>query len=104
MAEEENRTCIVITLRLSDEKSHAILTLFLRNHELTTKSVSYFLINQSKTKAFTDLKMTKNRLNQLKIAHDLILMRFLRILIDGMRRKGNDVISVNLFHHSLMRF
>ena len=36
------------TLRLSDCKSHASLTLFLRHHELTNENVSHFLVNQSK--------------------------------------------------------
>ena len=39
----------IITLRLSDCKSHASLTLFIRHHELTNENVSYFLINQSRT-------------------------------------------------------
>ena len=47
-------------LRLSDSKSHARLTLFLRYHELTNENVSYFLVNQTKTKIFTDQKITKN--------------------------------------------
>ena len=39
MREAENRTCI-ITLRLSDLKSPASLTSFLRRHELTKENVS----------------------------------------------------------------
>ena len=54
-----NRTCI-ITLRLRDFKSQTSLTLLLRQYELTNKNVSYFLTNQSKTKTFIDLKVTKN--------------------------------------------
>ena len=54
-----NRTCI-ITLRLRDFKSQTSLTLLLRQYELTNKNVSYFLTNQSKTKTFIDLKVTRN--------------------------------------------
>ena len=53
-----NRTCI-ITLRLSDFKSQTTLTLLLRHYELTNENVSYFLTNQSKTKTFIDLKVTR---------------------------------------------
>ena len=73
----------IITLRLSDLKSQARLRLFLRHDELTNENVSYFLINQSKTKTFIGLKVTRNLfrlVKSLKIAHDLILMRFLHIL------------------------
>ena len=59
MTAAENKTCI-ITLRLSDFKSQVSLTLFLRHHELTDANFSYFLINQSKTKEFTDLKISTN--------------------------------------------
>ena len=52
------RTCI-ITLRLSDFKSQKSLTLLLRHYELTNENVSYFLTNQSKTKTFVDLKVTR---------------------------------------------
>ena len=52
-----NRTC-VITLRLSDFRSQTSLTLLLRNYELTSENV-YFLTNQSKTKTFIDLKITR---------------------------------------------
>ena len=48
------------TLGLSDCKSHASLTLFIRYHELTNENVSYSLVNQSKTKIFTNQKITKN--------------------------------------------
>ena len=53
-----NRSCI-ITLRLSDFKSQTSLTLLLRHYELTNENVSYFLTNQSKTKTFIDLKVTR---------------------------------------------
>ena len=69
-----NRTSI-ITLRLSDCKSQASLTLFIRHHELTNENVSYF---ENEEIIFIDLKVTRKP-NQLNIADDLILMRFLRI-------------------------
>ena len=53
-----NRTCI-ITLRLSDFKSQTSLTILLRHYELTNENVSYFLIDQSKTKTFIDLIVTR---------------------------------------------
>ena len=52
-----NKTCI-ITLRLTDFTSQTSLTLLLRNYELTSENV-YFLTNQSKTKTFIDLKITR---------------------------------------------
>ena len=59
-----NRTSI-ITLRLSDCKSQASLTLFIRHHELTNENVSHFLINQSKTKTLylSTLKQLENLTN-----------------------------------------
>ena len=48
----------IITLRLSDFRSQTSLTLLLRNYELTSENV-YFLTNQSKTKTFIDLKITR---------------------------------------------
>ena len=76
------RTCM-ITLRLSDLKSQASLSLLLRHHELTNENVSYFLINQSKAMTFIDHTLTRKLVRpvkSLKIAHDRILMRFLYIL------------------------
>ena len=40
-------------------KSQTSLTLLLRHYELANENVSYFLTNQSKTKAFIDLKVTR---------------------------------------------
>ena len=59
-----NRTSI-ITFRLSECKSQASLTIFIRHHELTNENVSYFLINQSKTKTFyfSTLKQLENLTN-----------------------------------------
>ena len=48
------------SLPLLDFKSQASLSLFLKHHELTNESILYFLIKQSKTQTFTDLKATKN--------------------------------------------
>ena len=53
-----NTTCI-ITLPLSGFKSQTSLTLLQRHYELTKENVSYFLTNQSKTKTFIDLKVTR---------------------------------------------
>ena len=75
-------TCM-ITLQRSVLKSQASLSLLLRHHELTNENVSYFLINQSKAMTFIDHTVTRKLVRPvkpLKIAHDLILMRFLRIL------------------------
>ena len=106
------------------------LTSLLRHYELTSENASYFLTNQSKTKTFIDLKVTRNP-KTTKIAHDLILMRFLRILlmrsrqkvmtssalidscqvneipayfIHEIKTKGCDVIGVYVFLRKLMRF
>ena len=50
MTAEGNRTCII---NHNNFKSQASLSLFLRHHELISENVSYFLINQWKTKTFT---------------------------------------------------
>ena len=76
-------------------KSQTSLTLFLKHNELTNEKVSPFLTNQSKTRTFIELKVTRKP-KPLKIAHDFIFMRFLRILL--IETKGYDVICVNLFH------
>ena len=65
------------------------------------------LINQWKTKTFIDLKVTTKPVkpvNQLKIAHDLILMRLPRILFMMLKAKDYDAIDVNVFHFKLMKF
>ena len=59
------------------------MSLFLRHQELSNENVPYFLINQSKPNTFIDFKVTRKPVRpvkSLKIAHDLILMRFLHIL------------------------
>ena len=103
MTAAENRTCI-ITLPLSDFKSQACLTLSHRQYEITNENVSYFSINQSKTKTFTDLKISTNlynRLNQLKIA--LTLMEIPAHFIQEIKTKGYDFTGVNVFLRKLMR-
>ena len=86
MTAEGNRTCIIM-LRLSDFKSQASLSLFLRHYELINENVSYFLINQWKTKTFTN---------------DDISARIFIIL--ETKTKGYDVIGINVFLRKLMRF
>ena len=97
-----NRTCI-ITLRLSDFKSQTSLTLLLRHYELTNENVSYFLTNQSKTKTFIDLKVTrKPKPTKNSIWHYLneIAAHFTHEILS----KDYDIIGVNLFLCKLMRF
>ena len=68
---ESVRILIYRTWAISAQK------LLCTNSQTLHTAVSYSLINQSK---LSTLKLLKN-FNQLKIAHDLILMRFLRILL-----------------------
>ena len=95
----ENRNCI-ITWPLSDYKSQTSLTLLLRHYKLTNENVSYFLTNQSKTKTFIDLQVTRKPkpnknstrpyLNEIPVhcTHEI-------------KTKGYDVIRVNLFLRKL---
>ena len=102
ITEAGNRTCI-ITLRLSDFKSQTSLTLLLRHYELTSENVSYFLTNQSKTKTFIDLKVTrkpKPTKNSTRPYLYEIPAQFTRKL----KTIGYEVIDVDLFHFKLMRF
>ena len=97
-----NRKCI-ITLRLSDLKSQTSSTLLLRQYELTNKNVSYFLTNQSKTKTFIDIKVTRNpkpTKNNTRPYLNEIPTHF----IHEIKTKGYDVIGVNLFLPKLMKF
>ena len=89
MTAAENRTCI-ITLPLSECKSQASLSLFLKHHELTSQNVFYFLINESKNKTLTE--NLSDLLNHLEIAHDIILMRF----VNEIRTKGYDDTCINV--------
>lgn len=53
-----------------------------------------------KSRHLSTLKLLDNLsdwLNQLIIAHDLILMGFLRINLKGIKTVGCDVIGVNVF-------
>ena len=93
-----NRTCI-IALRLSDFKSQARLTLLLRHYELTNENSSYFLTNQSKTKTFIDLKVTRKP-KQTKNS----TRPYLNEIPYEIKTKGYNVIGVNLFFRKLMRF
>ena len=97
-----NRTCI-ITLRLSDFKSQTSLTLLLRHYELTNENVSYFLTNQSKTKTFIDLKVTRKP-KPTKNSTRPYLYEIPAHSTHELKSKGYDLIGVNLFHFKLMRF
>ena len=95
-------TCI-ITLHLNDCKSQTSLTLLLRHYELTNGNVSYLLTNQSKTKRFIDLKVTKKS-KTTKNSTRLYLHEIPAHFTHEIETKGYDVIDVNLFHFKLMRF
>ena len=97
-----NRTCI-ITLRLRDFKSQTSLTLLLRQYELTNKNVSYFLTNQSKTKTFIDLKVTRKP-KPTKNSTRPYLNEIPAHFTHEIKTKGYGVIGVNLSHFKLMRF
>ena len=90
-----NRTCI-ITLRLNDFKSKTILTLLLRNYELTNENVSYFLTNQSQTKTFIDLEVTRKP-KSTKNSTRPHLYEIPAYFTHEIKTKAYDVISVNLF-------
>ena len=105
MTAEGNRTCMIM-LRLSDLKSQASLSLFLRHHELITENVSHFLINQWKTKTFT--KPVKDGgsivsivLEIQKREDDEIPVYF---TIHEIKTKGYDIIGINVLLSKLMRF
>ena len=88
-----NRTCI-ITLRLSDFKSETSLTLLLRHYELTNENYTYFLTNQSKTKTFIDLKVTRNP-KPTKNSTRPYLNEIPAHFTHEIKTKGYDVIGVN---------
>ena len=89
------------TITAAGNRTRASLSSLLRQYELTIKNVSYFLTNQSKTKTFIDLKVTRNPkptknstapyLNEIPVhfKHEI-------------KTKGYDVIGVNLFLPKLM--
>ena len=97
-----NRTCI-ITLRLRDFKSQTSLTLLLRQYELTNKNVSYFLTNQSKTKTFIDLKVTRNP-KPTKNSTWPYLNGIPAHFIYEIKTIAYDIIGVNLFLPKLIKF
>ena len=102
IAAAANRTCI-ITLRLSDFKSETSLTLLLRHYELTNENFSYFLTNQSKTKTFVDLKVTRNP-KPTKDSTRPYLNEIPAHFTHEVKTKGYDVIGINWFLRKLMRF
>ena len=96
-----NRKCI-IALRLSDLKSQTSSTLLLRQNELTNKNVFCFLTNQSKTKTFIDIKVTRNpkpTKNNTRPYLNEIPTHF----IHEINTIAYDVSDVNLFYRKLMR-
>ena len=99
---EGNRFCI-ITSPLSDFKSQTSWTLLLRHYKLTNVNVSYFLTNQSKTKTFIDLKVTrkpKSNKNSTRPYLNESPVHFTH----GVKTKGYEVIRVNVFLRKLMKF
>ena len=85
-----NRTCI------NDFKSQTILTLLLRNYELTNENVSYFLTNQSQTKTFIDLEVTRKP-KSTKNSTRPYLYEIPAYFTHEIKTKGYDVIGVNVF-------
>ena len=71
--------------------------------ELTNANVSYFLTNQSKTKKFIDLKVTRKP-KLTKNSTRPYLYEIPAHFTHEIKTKGYDVLGVNLFHFKLMRF
>ena len=71
--------------------------------ELTNKNVSYFLTNQSKTKRFIDLKVTRKP-KLTKNSTRLYLYEIPAHFTHEIKTKGYDILGVNLFHFKLMKF
>ena len=92
MTAAEITTCI-ITLRLSKCKSQGSLSLFPKHHELTSQNVSYFLINESKTKdsCRKPLRPVKPLRNSTRPYLNEIPPHF----IHEIRTKGYDVIGMS---------
>ena len=67
------------------------LTFLLRHYELTNENVSNFLTNQSKTKTFIDLKVTRNPKPTKNSTRPYLNE------IPEIKTKGYDVIGVNWF-------
>ena len=85
--------------------SSATFLLFchLLHYELTNENVSYFLTNQSKTKTFIDLKVTRNP-KPTKNSTRPYLNEIPAHFTHEIKTKGYDVIDVNWFLRELMRF
>ena len=79
------------------------LTFLLRHYELTNENVSYFLTNQSKTKTFIDLKVTRNP-KTTKNSTRPYLNEIPAHFTYEIKTRGYDVIGVNVFLRKLMRF
>ena len=102
MTAEGNRTCIIMS-RLSDFKSQASLSLFLRHHELITENISYFLINQWKTKTWTmDGGSFVSIVLEIQQREDVEIP--VHFIIHEIKTKGYNVIGVNVLLRKLMRF
>ena len=71
--------------------------------ELTNKNVSYFLTNQSKTKRFIDLKVTRKP-KLTKNSTRPYLYEIPGHFTHEIKTKGYDVLGANLFHFKLMKF
>ena len=97
-----NRTRI-ITLRLSDYKSQTSFTVLLRHYELTNENVCYFPTKQSKTKTFINLKVTRKP-KPTEISTRPYLNEIPAHFIHEIKKKGYDVIGVDLFLPKLMKF
>ena len=82
------------------------MSLFLRHHELITENVSYFLMNQTKTKIFTNPVKDSGSVVSIvleiqKREDDEIPVYF---TIHEIKTKGYDIIGVNVLLRKLMRF
>ena len=64
---------------------------------LTNENASHFLINQSKTKTFIDLKVTR-KLKPTKNSTRPNLNEIPAHFIHEIRTEGYDIIDVNVFH------
>ena len=71
--------------------------------ELTNENVSYFLTNQSKTKGFIDLKVTRKP-KLTKNSTRPYLYEIPGHFTHEIKTKGYDVLGANLFHFKLMKF
>ena len=93
----------ITSLVSATPRNHPSLTLLLRYYELTNENVSYFLTNQSKTKTFIDLKVTR-KLKPTKNSTRPCLNEIPAHCTHEIKTKGYEVIGVNLFLRKLMKF